>query len=254
MKTYTSSEKGFTLVELAVVMIIIGLLIGGVLKGQELIKNAKVTSTISQVKSLDAAASTFQDIYAGLPGDLLNPGARMPNCTGTPCVPTAGTQGNGEVEATADFDPSAGDEAQAFFVHLAASDLLSGVVPGADSFGSNYPEAPVGGGWMVMTATAQADLPGVAGTDTTIGSTFRRGLYLMHQNSVGDTGTGASNAVTMQRIDRKIDDGNPLSGTVYAVEQTAATCTVDDGSSGASNTYNTASGAYDCSAIIRIQN
>ena len=49
------SEQGFTLVELAIVMVIIGLLIGGILKGQELIANARISSTVSQLKGLDAA-------------------------------------------------------------------------------------------------------------------------------------------------------------------------------------------------------
>jgi prepilin-type N-terminal cleavage/methylation domain-containing protein len=56
-----ASQAGFTLVELAIVMIIIGLLIAGVLKGQELIANARVTSTVAQVKAIDAAISTFKD-------------------------------------------------------------------------------------------------------------------------------------------------------------------------------------------------
>ena len=68
-----TSQAGFTLVELAIVMIIIGLLIAGVLKGQELIGNARVTSTVAQIKAIDAATSTFKDTYAALPGDMTTP-------------------------------------------------------------------------------------------------------------------------------------------------------------------------------------
>ena len=63
-----TSQAGFTLVELAIVMIIIGLLIAGVLKGQELIGNARVTATVAQIKGIDAATSTFKDTYSDLPG------------------------------------------------------------------------------------------------------------------------------------------------------------------------------------------
>src|ERR1700732_4041122 len=88
------AQAGFTLVELAIVMIIIGLLIAGVLKGQALINNARVTSTVAQNKAIDAAISTFRDTYASLPGDLVNPAARLPNCLAAPCV--AAVAGNGD--------------------------------------------------------------------------------------------------------------------------------------------------------------
>src|SRR3989338_6112219 len=73
-------QKGFTLVELAIVITIIGLLIGAVLKGQKILENARVSATITQVSSIDAAAKTFYDTYGGLPGDLANAPTRLPNC------------------------------------------------------------------------------------------------------------------------------------------------------------------------------
>lgn len=76
-----NKQRGFTLVELAIVMTIIGLLIGGILKGQEMIQNARVTATIAQVKAIEAATTTFRDAYNGMPGDLVRAGTRVPGCT-----------------------------------------------------------------------------------------------------------------------------------------------------------------------------
>jgi prepilin-type N-terminal cleavage/methylation domain-containing protein len=59
VQKHMRAQAGFTLVELAIVMIIIGLLIAGVLKGQALIQNAQVTSTVAQVKATEAAISTL---------------------------------------------------------------------------------------------------------------------------------------------------------------------------------------------------
>ena len=77
-------ERGFTLVELAIVLIIIGLLIGGVLKGQELIGNAQITNVVTQVKSMDGAVSTFRETYGAFPGDMGNAETRIAGCTADP--------------------------------------------------------------------------------------------------------------------------------------------------------------------------
>lgn len=63
------NQKGFTLVEIAIVMVIIGLLIGGILKGQEMIQNAKVKRVVKQADEMRAAVMTFYDKYGQLPGD-----------------------------------------------------------------------------------------------------------------------------------------------------------------------------------------
>ena len=62
-------RKGFTLVELSIVLVIIGLLIGGVLKGKSMIENAKIKRFQNDIKSLTAAVYTYQDKYGYYPGD-----------------------------------------------------------------------------------------------------------------------------------------------------------------------------------------
>ena len=66
-------QLGFTLVEIAIVLVIIGLLLGGVLKGQELINQAKIKNVINDINGVTAAVQAYQDRYRALPGD--DPGA-----------------------------------------------------------------------------------------------------------------------------------------------------------------------------------
>jgi prepilin-type N-terminal cleavage/methylation domain-containing protein len=69
MSQRKNQQSGFTLVEIAIVLVIIGLLLGGVLKGQELIYNQKVKSTYDNYRQYTAAMYGYQDRYKALPGD-----------------------------------------------------------------------------------------------------------------------------------------------------------------------------------------
>ena len=66
---YRTSNRGFTLIEIAIVLVIIGLLLGGVLKGQELINNAKVKSYATDFRNIPIMIYGFQDKFRALPGD-----------------------------------------------------------------------------------------------------------------------------------------------------------------------------------------
>ena len=69
-------QKGFTLVEIAIVLVIIGLLLGGILKGQEMITQAKIKNAVSDFSGISAAYYGYQDRYRALPGDDPNAATR----------------------------------------------------------------------------------------------------------------------------------------------------------------------------------
>ena len=73
------SQKGFTLVEIAIVLVIIGLLLGGILKGQEMITQAKIKNVVNDFNGITAAINSYQDRYKALPGDDLNAATRWQN-------------------------------------------------------------------------------------------------------------------------------------------------------------------------------
>lgn len=206
----TRSQSGFTLVELAVVMIIIGLLIGGVLKGQELINNAQIAATVAQVKSIDAATTTFRDMYAAYPGDIISPSTRLPNCTTAPCNEAG--DGNNRLDRTPD-GYAADDEAASFFAHLGAADLITGINPGTETWGGNYPVAKIAGGFHPSWTN------GTAGDFVDNGTNALGGFYLTITSDAGAAptdGTGPLSPNQAARIDARIDDGQPTAGSVRA--------------------------------------
>lgn len=237
-----TNEKGFTLVELAVVMIIIGLLIGGILKGQELITNAQVSSTVAAAKGVDSAVSTFRDAYSQFPGDMPDATAtvRLPNCAGE-C--TNGGDGDSILE---DQPGSAnagalGTESMAFWAQMNAADLVSGVqTQGAAVWGETLPAAPIGGG---ITAGFFAG-GGALGANPVA----RGGHYISIQAAPGATAAGAGAGVMSSsqaaRIDRKMDDGNGNEGSVF--DAAGGAC------ADATGVYDEANDPIDCDLYVRI--
>ncbi|MDD9900761.1 MAG: prepilin-type N-terminal cleavage/methylation domain-containing protein [Alphaproteobacteria bacterium] len=266
MKTL-ETQKGFTLVELAIVMTIIGLLIGGILKGQELMQNARVTSTIAQVRAYEAAVTTFNDKYSATPGDMTNAQTRIPGCGVAACDAANGQPANAVAGDGLLGDPgwgaggfgtqtagAAGNETMLFWTHLLLSDLIAGVTNahvtgGPMQWGETHPAAKIGGGFVVGfgDGTITPGHTGAAGTGPA-----GMVLALVQAPNAGLTNAGGTQPLTPTRaaqIDRKMDDGRPIGGYVQAYGSTNNCFDAVGGT----DTYLESITSNDCGLVFRIQ-
>jgi len=124
-----NKQKGFTLVEIAIVLVIVGLLIGGVLKGQEMITNAKLKRVESDNAGIAAAMFSYQDRYLQLPGDDSDAEGRF----SVYLAATANGAGDGTIGDGTDWEADTstvwtdgGQETLKFFAHLRAAGLVPG--------------------------------------------------------------------------------------------------------------------------------
>jgi prepilin-type N-terminal cleavage/methylation domain-containing protein len=191
-------QSGFTLIEIAIVLVIIGLLLGGVLKGQELINSAKVKNLSADFKNIPVFIYGYQDKFKALPGD---DSAAATHLTGATTATTpAGTLGNGVINGMWD-SATLTDESILFWQHV----RLAGLAPGPTATGdAEYiPKNAVGGRIGITNGTA-ANLP----------ITGLRGAYIICSGSI--LGKFA------KQMDTTLDDGNTATGSVMVMAEPAA--------------------------------
>lgn|SRR5690606_25523295 len=112
-------QRGFTLIEIAIVLVIIGLLLGGVLKGQELITQAKIKNVVNDMNGVAVAIYAYQDRYKRLPGDDNGATARW--------TTIALSQGNGNSQIEGTYNATTNtQETRAFWSHLRFAGLING--------------------------------------------------------------------------------------------------------------------------------
>jgi len=243
-------QKGFTLVELSIVLVIIGLIISSVLVGQDLIRSSEIRATVTQYEQFNAGLGTFRGKYGGIPGDVAGE---------TDFGFTGDGNGDGILAATGTSGHAAGENVY-FWNHLGSSGagLISGSYDGtavtttAGDIDNSTPSAKVGENWGVFAAS------GV--------NYFIIGATTPGTNSYQAT-AAVFNSLDAMNMDEKIDDGRPYRGIVQARAANASDADTDPsydqgsdaesctGGSTASlttaATYNTAYTAIDCTLRLR---
>lgn len=179
---------GFTLIEIAIVMVVIGVLLGGVLKGSEVITSAKLKRVVSDVQGVRVAIYSYQDRYRALPGDDPRASAHF----------ASASNGDGDRQIDGNFySKTATDETQLLWQHLRAAGLIEG-----DSTSGAQPSNAFGG-----ILGVESDRLGMTGV-VICNSQIKR-----------------DHAAT---LDAQNDDGNPATGQVRAALKHTNTTAVAD--------------------------
>ncbi|MEW5903698.1 MAG: prepilin-type N-terminal cleavage/methylation domain-containing protein [Pseudomonadota bacterium] len=188
-------QSGFTLIEIAIVLVIIGLLLGGVLKGQELINSAKVKNLATDFKNIPIYIYGYQDKYRSLPGDDAAASSHVSGATSA--TTPSGKQSNGVIDGS--WDSVTGtDETQLFWQHVRLAGLATGPTSGADLLPTNS----VGGLIGITNGGTNNPDPAYATTP----ATALRGTYIVC--SAGILGKYA------KQLDIQMDDGNFKGGSM----------------------------------------
>lgn len=212
------NQKGFTLVEMAIVLVIIGLLLGGVLKGQELIESSRIKNAANDINGTIAAYNGYVDRFRAVPGDDNGGTAGTTSAPaggmnrGTAWSAAAAGDANGQLSTDSPFATSG--ENNQFWVHTRAAGFISGspTVTGAAALPTNAFSGLIGvtaqalGGTAVIPAGSPkvclSNVPGKAARSLDVAMDDGNALtgimrgYVAAADATGPTSETPPNATT----------------------------------------------------------
>lgn len=231
-------RSGFTLIELSIVLVIIGLIVGGILVGQDLIHTAAIRAQLTQIESLQSSVNTFRVKYNGIPGDLKSQDAAQLGFASRAGTVGLG-DGDGFLEAGSALHWGLCGENLLFWSDLSAAGLIGGSFTGGDSFtdcsqgttpanpiSNFFPSAKIGSSQNVISVTGALCC---AGGSPITGNYFYiagftgiqpggRPSYVI--NGLGG-GVFSWGRVTSSHdifiMDQKVDDGLPSTGNIVTI-------------------------------------
>ncbi len=196
-----TKNRGFTLIEIAIVLVIIGLLLGGVLKGQELINSAKVKSYATDFRNIRVMIYGYQDRFRALPGDDAFVVTHFPAATKA-TTPALATVGDGVINGAWDTTLNT-DESCLFWQHVRFADLAPGSTTVSCAANADYWPKNATGGQIGIQSNSGFTLTGAMNGSYVICSKNILGQFVL-------------------QLDATLDDGNPATGSMRAILQTAA--------------------------------
>lgn len=212
-------QNGFTLIEIAIVLVVIGLLLGGVMKGQELIHGAKVKNLANDFRTTATLVYAYQDRFRQFPGDQTQ--AQLDNAfgatVGSACTPAAAglcASNNGRLDGAWDATATSA-ETYVFWQHVRLANLVGGATLTTDA---NYLPRNAEGGRL--------------GVESGIGGTGAAAPYIAGMRGSYFVCSGNILGRHVRQLDDMLDDGNTAGGSLQAVPTgsargTTATATTD---------------------------
>ena len=196
-----SKKSGLPMIQMTSITVILGLLLGGILKGQEMITQAKIKNVINDFNGITVAITSYQDRYRALPGDDPNAAARWTiqapaNGNGNGII--AGNYNANDTSGTAGAPPAAA-ESNLFWQHLRIAGFVPGLTVGTGS-GTAPPNAT---GGLIGVESGVVGASGLGFTSTIVCS------------------SNVTDKVAIA-VDTQIDDSNSATGQVRAQLQAAA--------------------------------
>ena len=204
--------------EIALVVVLFGLIVAGALKGCEMMARAGIISTVKQIEKIDSALRRFDEDYKFFPGDIADAPKRISGCDAA-CRPDTGIKANRIIDSSPEDRQRPGMESVVFWrqlYHSASLDFVNKDLDNPDriSVGDGVPRASIGGALVVGFHKAKQDLVNVVSGDAP------RGHYLTisadPDKSLGTNDNWPSNAQEIFAIDSKLDDGKPNKGELLA--------------------------------------